>query len=59
MGLSSWLLGLVCEEQAEEHERHYEKKKKIIVFLKFFFKNFLRWLFKKIKMLMWYLKKAK
>ena len=38
MGLSSWLLGLVCEEQAEEHEQHYEKKKNLTVFLKFFFK---------------------
>ena len=42
MGLSSWLLGLVCEEheeQAEELEQHYEKKN-LIVFLKFFLKIF-------------------
>ena len=40
--LSSWLLGLVCEEheeRAEEHEQHYEKKKNLIKFnLRFFFK---------------------
>ena len=33
MGLSSWLHGLVCEEheeQAKEHEQHYEKKKNLI-----------------------------
>ena len=66
MGLSSWLLCLVCEEheaQAEEHEQHYEKKKNLIKFnLRFFFKfkkKILRWLFLKIEMQIWHLKKAK